>query len=128
MDWQLFMDWIVLLPLLSGALLVLSPFLLFPRTLAEMIDLLRSGSAIPVKFRKRFIISAAGCVLGMAGLMATLSWLAGYPAIFIFAMVLFPFIGLLPESYLHRLRRHEALVTVAYAVVVALVIFWFAFP
>lgn len=128
MDWQLLMDWIVLLPAVSCALLILSYFLLFPRTLAEVIELFRSGSVIPVKFRKRFVIAAACAVVGMAGQMATFWWVASHRAIFFFAMVLFLFIGLLPEAYLHRLRKHEDLVTVAYAVVVARVIFWFAFP
>jgi hypothetical protein len=68
MDWQLFMDLALLLQALSGALLIFSYLLLLPRTLAEMIDLVRSGSAIPVKFRKRFIISAGCSVAGIVGL------------------------------------------------------------
>jgi hypothetical protein len=93
MDWQLLMDWIVLLPAVSCALLILSYFLLFPRTLAEVIELFRSGSVIPVKFRKRFVIAAACAVVGMAGQMATFWWVAGHRAIFFFAMVLFLFIA-----------------------------------
>jgi hypothetical protein len=131
---------------LSAALLILSSVLTAPRTLAEVADLVVSGSALSRRLFRRFIFAAVCYAVSGLWFVAFFWQHDGRAHRLIIAMAVLCGMTLLPESFLRRvvgflpnigfpgLRRHKwarklpDVLIAGLVVVTALLIFWFAFP
>jgi hypothetical protein len=141
--------------LLNQALLVLSTALLLvsvwasrPRTIHAVIGVLIWGPGLSPRLRRRFVGATVCYVLSITGWIAffcltgrQFGWTFLYDGLIAFTWIgialltatgLFAFIrrvaGFLPAVYLARIRRHEEMLTVGFAAVMGLLMWFLVFP